>query len=245
MAKDPAFLFYPGDWLGGTMTLTRHQKGCYMDLLMAQFNSGPLSLESIKTLLGQDQATWTVLQGKFKKTENGLYFNERMEAEKEKRVKHSIKQTENVKKRWDKYNGNTNVYTKHIPLEDVNENEIKDIEKGVQGEKLTKPEIHQQLKSDILSELIDHQGGQSQDCEAILRRLRYFAKYGSEKAAWTAFKNHFELCALAIGANQEFHTKRSALFRLEKFCRNVLENESKGHKPTEKKTVRQDQDYKY
>jgi len=22
MGKDPAFLFYPGDWLGGTMTMT-------------------------------------------------------------------------------------------------------------------------------------------------------------------------------------------------------------------------------
>ena len=29
MAKDPTFLFYTGDWLGGTMVLTRHQKGCY------------------------------------------------------------------------------------------------------------------------------------------------------------------------------------------------------------------------
>lgn len=85
MAKDPAFLFYPNDWLGGTMGLTRHQKGCYIDILMAQFNSGPLSSDTIKTILGQDQAVWTILSGKFKQTAEGLWFNERLETEKMRR----------------------------------------------------------------------------------------------------------------------------------------------------------------
>ena len=44
MSKDPAFLFYPGDWLGGTMLMTRHHKGAYMDLLMAQYNNGHMTL---------------------------------------------------------------------------------------------------------------------------------------------------------------------------------------------------------
>jgi len=37
MAKDPAFLFYPGDWQLGTMHLTLLEKGCYMELLVLQF----------------------------------------------------------------------------------------------------------------------------------------------------------------------------------------------------------------
>ncbi|MHA2039809.1 MAG: hypothetical protein ACW98X_25615, partial [Promethearchaeota archaeon] len=45
MAKDPAFLFYPGDWLGGTMLFSRAHKGAYMDLLMAQFNNGHMELQ--------------------------------------------------------------------------------------------------------------------------------------------------------------------------------------------------------
>lgn len=85
MAKDPAFLFYPGDWMQGTMIMTRHQKGCYMDLIIAQFNNGPLSLETIKTILGQDQATWTVLSSKFKKDSEGNFYNERLATEIEKR----------------------------------------------------------------------------------------------------------------------------------------------------------------
>lgn len=39
MAKDPAFLFYPGDWLGGTMGMSLTQKGAYFHLLMVQFNN--------------------------------------------------------------------------------------------------------------------------------------------------------------------------------------------------------------
>src|SRR5688572_21835965 len=127
MAKDPAFLFYPNDWLGGTMTMTRHLKGCYIDLLVAQFNSGPLSLETIKTVLGSDQASWTVLSSKFKQTAEGLFFNERLVAEKFKREEYSNKQSERVKKRWYKSgidSGNTTVLPK-IENRNGNENEIR------------------------------------------------------------------------------------------------------------------------
>ena len=40
MAKDPAMLWYWADWHSGTATMSRFLKGCYMDLLHAQFNSG-------------------------------------------------------------------------------------------------------------------------------------------------------------------------------------------------------------
>jgi hypothetical protein len=86
MAKDPACLWYWGDWAGGTATMTRHLKGCYMDVLNAQFNSGPLSLEEIKTVLGSDfGSSWPALQKKFILAATGLYYNERLQIEKEKR----------------------------------------------------------------------------------------------------------------------------------------------------------------
>lgn len=100
MAKDPAVLWYWNDWNGGTSTLTRHQKGCYMDLLHAQFNSGPLSFEQIKAVLGQDQAVWTVLSSKFKKVNEGnqtLYLNARLETEKLRRAKYSESRKKNFK----------------------------------------------------------------------------------------------------------------------------------------------------
>jgi hypothetical protein len=86
MAKDPALLWYWNDWDGGTRTMNRHLKGCYMDLLSAQFNNGPLSLNEVKTILGNDFASWGALSKKFSgRTDDGLIFNERMEREKIKR----------------------------------------------------------------------------------------------------------------------------------------------------------------
>lgn len=82
MAKDPAFLFYPGDWLGGTMTFTRAQKGAYMDLLMAQFSQMALTMDDIKQVLGTDLWMWeSKLKFKFEKEANSLYFNHKLRNE--------------------------------------------------------------------------------------------------------------------------------------------------------------------
>lgn len=98
MAKDPAVLWYFNDWHGGTFTLGRHQKGCYMDLLYAQFNSGHLSLDEIKTVLGSDFGqTWPTLQKKFVKDEiTGLFYNERLVFEAEKRRSYSSSRRTNL-----------------------------------------------------------------------------------------------------------------------------------------------------
>lgn len=130
MAKDPAFLFYPGDWQGGTTTMSRHLKGCYLDLLIAQFNSGPLSLEEIKTVLGNDFALWGSLSKKFAVDETDKYFNERLEAEKLRRKIFLEKQFLNGKKGGRKPNKTqalTQTKPKHKPIkENENENENKD-----------------------------------------------------------------------------------------------------------------------
>jgi hypothetical protein len=87
LAKDPAILWYWDNWFTGTMLMTKHQKGCYMDLLGAQFNNGHLSLEEIKTILGADFGPhWPTLQKKFKADESGLFYNERMDVEVNKRA---------------------------------------------------------------------------------------------------------------------------------------------------------------
>lgn len=113
MAKDPAVLWYWNDWSGGTITMSRFLKGCYMDLLHAQFNNGNLSLTEIKTVLGSDfGAAWPTLQKKFKNDGNGLYFNERL-------VTESIKRKSFTKSRRNNLNGSSHM-DNH--MEDVNEN---------------------------------------------------------------------------------------------------------------------------
>lgn len=81
MAKTPAVLWYFNDWNGGTITLSRFIKGCYIDLLHAQFNNGRLSLEEIRNVLGSDFSAWGTLSKKFAVDETGKYFNVRLEHE--------------------------------------------------------------------------------------------------------------------------------------------------------------------
>jgi uncharacterized protein YdaU (DUF1376 family) len=137
MAKDPATLWYWNDWQGGTVTLTRHLKGCYIDLLHAQFNNGRMSLAQIKTVLGVDYANaWPTLQAKFKKDDNDNFYNVRAEEEVQKRKGF-------VDSR--KHNGSKGGRPKTKPLgypknnltEDVNEdrNEVAIVFKGGTGEK--------------------------------------------------------------------------------------------------------------
>lgn len=77
------------------MVLTRFQKGCYMDLLTAQFNHGHLSLDAIKTVLGSDfGSSWPTLQKKFVTDDDGQFFNQRLEDEINKRKKYSKSQSE-------------------------------------------------------------------------------------------------------------------------------------------------------
>jgi hypothetical protein len=123
MAKDPAFLFYPGDWQGGTSTFSRFLKGCYLDVLIAQFNSGHLSLEEIKTVLGSDFGqAWPTLQKKFQKDGDGLLFNEKLDTEIIRRKEYSKSRSDNRsgkgKKTHEKHMLNiSNTYVPHMETE--------------------------------------------------------------------------------------------------------------------------------
>lgn len=122
MAKDPAFLFYPNDYIGGTMGMTFEEKGAYMELLMLQFNRGHMTSRMVGQTVGQ---LWDKVQDKFIKDKDGLFFNERLDIEKTKRRKYTESRnnntsgknqyTEKHKKKDDFINGHM---TSH--MEDVN-----------------------------------------------------------------------------------------------------------------------------
>jgi len=84
MAKDPAFLFYPGDWLGGTMGMSLEQKGAYMELLVLQFHRNKFKENIAINQVGEDN--WNIIKEKFK-TDGDLFWNERLLTEMEKRKK--------------------------------------------------------------------------------------------------------------------------------------------------------------
>ena len=98
MAKDPAFLFYPNDYLGGTLGLTFEEKGAYIEILMMQFNRGHMTKDMICHMLGQRMdMIWSKIAEKFKIDENGCYYNERLEYEQNKRKTFTESRRNNVK----------------------------------------------------------------------------------------------------------------------------------------------------
>jgi uncharacterized protein YdaU (DUF1376 family) len=94
MAKDPAFLFYPNDYLGGTMGMTFEEKGAYIDLLMLQFNRGHMTEHMIGHTVGQ---LWKNIKDKFIQDPTGLWYNVRLDEEKSKRMAFTQSRRNNIK----------------------------------------------------------------------------------------------------------------------------------------------------
>jgi len=102
MAQDPAFLFYPNDYMGGTMGMSFEAKGAYMHLLILQFNNGPFTLEQARIELnGSFDRIWAAIWKKFIE-EDGKFFNKRLQEEKEKRMAFTDSRRKNLKKKEDK-----------------------------------------------------------------------------------------------------------------------------------------------
>ena len=108
--KDPAFLFYPNDYIGGTMGMTFEEKGAYIELLMLQFNRGHMTSDMIGQTVGQ---LWDKIEVKFIKDDQGLYYNERLEIEKRKRKTFVNSRKNNLlgKNQYSEKSGHT---TKHM-----------------------------------------------------------------------------------------------------------------------------------
>jgi len=79
MAKDPAVLFYTSDFLVGTYSMTDAQCGQYMRLLCLQHQNGHLTDAIMHDVLHGKMDAGIVQ--KFKIDADGLYYNERMDAE--------------------------------------------------------------------------------------------------------------------------------------------------------------------
>lgn len=90
--KDPAFLFYSSDFMMGCANLTMEERGQYITLLCIQHQNGHLSEKTIKISLGNVSEDVMV---KFKKDKNGLFYNDRLEAEIDKRSKFTNSRREN------------------------------------------------------------------------------------------------------------------------------------------------------
>tara|TARA_R100001369_G_scaffold6156_8_gene16728 strand:- start:2327 stop:3025 length:699 start_codon:yes stop_codon:yes gene_type:complete len=118
MSKDPAFLFYSSDFLTGTMFLTNEQIGKFIKLLCVQHQKGRLrEKDMLKICKTYDEDVFEM----FKKDDENLFYNERLEVEVNKRKAYSESRRNNRKKKTVTPKNTSKTYVKH--MEDENENE--------------------------------------------------------------------------------------------------------------------------
>ena len=122
MSKDPAFLFYPADYIIGTMGMSFEEKGAYMELLMMQFSRGHMTSLMIGQVVGQ---LWDKIKDKFAQDENGLWYNERLEMEKMKRINYTESRRNNMSGK-NQYSIKDKNKQGHMTSHMENENENKD-----------------------------------------------------------------------------------------------------------------------
>jgi len=128
MGKDPAVLFYPNDFLGGVKYFSMEDRGKYITLLCDQFVSGHIPINHMISVCGSIDSP---VIDKFIKDDDELYYNERMEIEKEKRVNYCGSRSNNKsgRKKGSKNKIIQKSYDnrKIVHMENENENIIKDI----------------------------------------------------------------------------------------------------------------------
>ena len=121
MSKDPAFLFYSSDFLTGTMFLTNEQIGIFIRLLCVQHQKGRLrEKDMLKICKTYDEDIFEM----FKKDDENLFYNERLEAEVNKRKAYSESRRNNRKNKTTPLKNTSLTYVKHMENENENENVI-------------------------------------------------------------------------------------------------------------------------
>lgn len=104
--KDPAVLFYTSDFLSGCALMDMRERGQYITLLCLQRERGHMTMQEIEKAVKKPSPE---VMGKFRKDEEGKYYNARMELEIEKRDAHCRKQQERANKRWGDEKGNSGI----------------------------------------------------------------------------------------------------------------------------------------
>jgi hypothetical protein len=143
MSKDPAFLFYSSDFLTGTMFMDNEQVGKFIRLICAQHQKGRLTeKDMLKICVTHDEDIFS----KFAVDGAGLYYNERLEQEVEKRKAYSESRRNNRKKKEDMIDTSLS-YVPHMENENENENIIDNvvIDKPIEEKpkRFVKPTIEQ------------------------------------------------------------------------------------------------------
>lgn len=95
--KSPAFQFYSSDFITGTMFMSNEEVGAYIRCLCMQHQKGHLKEKEMLQICLNQEVLDSVMNH-YKQDDEGLFYNERLDFEKEKREKFIEHQRENGKK---------------------------------------------------------------------------------------------------------------------------------------------------
>lgn len=99
MSRDPAYLYYFRNFMAATQTWEDAEVGAYQRALNCQADQWSLSEPDLRKILN---TSWDRVSPKFKKDDNGRFFNQRLRDEMKKRENFSKFQSEKAAKRWNK-----------------------------------------------------------------------------------------------------------------------------------------------
>lgn len=229
MAKDPAFLFYSSDFLSGVTDLTMEERGQFITLLCIQHQKGRLTEKMIK--ISAPGVSKDVLE-KFKVDESGLYYNERLEVEREKRIQHSEKQRQRAIEGWKKRkaeqsDGKATANATALPLEnenvneDVNKDESKNENKKPKSKKnnLTNHLFKNSLYYDyekFEAKVYEDEKYQCFDCKYYYEAIKNWSDQGNMKKNW-----------IATVKNWMIRDLKNNQAKLTKYAERQLNNQSK------------------
>lgn len=122
MSKDPAFLFYPSDFLIGTTFFSDEEVGQYIRLLCYQHQLGHIHENHMKIISKSYDFSTSQVWRKFVKDKDGLWYNERLDIEKTKRANYAVSRGNNKKGHF-KEKIISKSYENHMVNENISENE--------------------------------------------------------------------------------------------------------------------------
>lgn len=120
--SSPAVLFYTSDFITGTLFMSNEEVGAYIRILCMQHQKGHLSKEDIQKIC-KNETIFLQILSHFKKDRKGLYYNERMEYESNKRSKFVESRANNRRKKEKTSEKDMNNISKTSEKDMENENE--------------------------------------------------------------------------------------------------------------------------
>lgn len=165
MAKNPVLPLYYNDINSSTEHWSDEEFGAYMRLLIHQWDKGfiPDDHTRLRRIADTAKKHWKILKQKFVKGEDGLLRNTRMEEVREDRIKHTNKQKENIRKRYQTSTKlPTKEATKTLPLE-VEEEKEKNLGKSENP----LPAIGMQVTREVANEAWNDQAWRENFCMAF------------------------------------------------------------------------------